>query len=50
MKYEVDDYMKEMICSYKNISHVKKSKTKTKIKRWIYDLFDTLGIASGFSG
>lgn len=41
---EVDDYMEEMICRYKNVPHVKKNKSK----RWIYNLFDTLGIAGSF--
>ena len=43
---KVDDYMEEMICRYNNIPYVKKSKTK----RWIYNLFDTLGIAGSFGG
>ena len=43
---EVDDYMEEMICRYKNVSYVK----KPKIKKWLYDFFDTLGIAGSFGG
>ena len=41
---EVDDYMEEMICRYNNVPYVKKKKNK----RWIYNLFDTLGIAGSF--
>lgn len=41
---EVDDYMEEMLCRYNNKPYVKKS----KVRRWMYDLCDTLGIAGGF--
>lgn len=41
---EVEDFMEEVKCHYNNIPYVKKSKTK----RWIYNLFDTLGCAGSF--
>ena len=43
---EVDDYIEEMLCRRNNIPYVKKS----KVKKWIYDLFDVLGIAGSFGG
>lgn len=44
---KVDDYMEEMICYYNNLPYVKK---QNKIKKWIYNLFDTLGIAGSLGG
>ena len=43
---ETDDYMEKVMCRYKNIPYIKKS----KIKKWLYDILDTLGIAGSFGG
>ena len=40
--HEVDDYMEEIICRQRGIPYVKKK--KSKFKRWMRDLFETLGI------
>ena len=41
---EVENYMEEMMRHYKGIPYIKKS----KIKRWLYDVLDTIGIAGSW--
>ena len=42
--HEVDVYMDKILFNYKNIPY----KRTSKIKKWIYNLVDTIGIAGSW--